>query len=72
MTPDGKKGSVLYNGEQVEKILSAFGIIPQNPSESLNPVRKIGKQMQDILDVHQMADSDNSYKKQCLCLFGLE
>ena len=67
-----KKGSVLYNGEQVEKILSAFGIIPQNPSESLNPVRKIGKQMQDILDVHQMADSDNSYKKQCLCLFGLE
>ena len=67
-----KKGRVLYNGEQVKKILSAFGIIPQNPSESLNPVRKIGKQMQDVLDVHQMADSDNSYKKQCLRLFGLE
>ena len=47
-----KKGRVLYNGEQVKKILSAFGIIPQNPSESLNPVRKIGKQMQDILAVH--------------------
>ena len=30
-----KKGRVLYNGEQVKKILSAFGIIPQNPSESL-------------------------------------
>mgnify|MGYP002405145351 FL=1 len=28
-----KKGRVLYNGEQVKKILSAFGIIPQNPSE---------------------------------------
>lgn len=56
----------------MKKILSAFGIIPQNPSESLNPVRKIGKQMQDVLDVHQMADSDNSYKKQCLRLFGLE
>ena len=66
-----KKGRVLYNGEQVKKILSAFGIIPQNPSESLNPVRKIGKQMQDILNVHNIADSDNSYKKQCLCLFGL-
>lgn len=44
----------------------------KNPSESLNPVRKIGKQMQDVLDVHQMADSDNSYKKQCLRLFGLQ
>jgi len=63
---------VLYNGEQVEKILSAFGIIPQNPSDSLNPVRKIGKQMQDILDVHKIADCDNSYKKQCLRLFGLQ
>ena len=67
-----KKGRVLYNGEQVEKILSAFGIIPQNPSESLNPVRKIGKQMQDILAVHNIVDSDNSYKKQCLRLFGLQ
>lgn len=66
-----KKGRVLYNGEQVKKILSAFGIIPQNPSESLNPVRKIGKQMQDILAVHNIADSGNSYKKQCLRLFGL-
>lgn len=63
---------MLYNGEQVKKILSAFGIIPQNPSESLNPVRKIGKQMQDILAVHNIADSDNSYKKQCLRLFGLQ
>lgn len=67
-----KKGRVLYNGEQVEKILSAFGIIPQNPSESLNPVRKIGKQMQDILAVHNITDGDNSYKKQCLRLFGLQ
>lgn len=67
-----KKGRVLYNGEQVKKILSAFGIIPQNPSESLNPVRKIGKQMQDILNVHNIADSDNSYKKQGLRLFGLQ
>ena len=58
-----KKGRVLYNGEQVKKILSAFGIIPQNPSESLNPVRKIGKQMQDILAVHNIVDSSNSYKK---------
>ena len=67
-----KKGRVLYNGEQVKKILSAFGIIPQNPSESLNPVRKIGKQMQDILAVHNIVDSSNSYKKQCLRLFGLQ
>lgn len=64
-----KKGRVLYNGEQVEKILSAFGIIPQNPSESLNPVRKIGKQMQDILAVHNIADSDNSYKNSA-CVYS--
>lgn len=52
----------------MKKILSAFGIIPQNPSESLNPVRKIGKQMQDILDVHNIVDSSNSYKNSaCVC-----
>lgn len=67
-----KKGAVFYQGKQVEGILSAFDIIPQNPSASLNPVRKIGRQMQDILDVHAIRDRDNSYKKYYLQLFGLQ
>ena len=67
-----KKGAVFYKGERVQSILSAFGIIPQNPSGSLNPVRKIGRQMQDILDVYAIKDADNAYKLQCLHLFGLQ
>lgn len=67
-----KKGVVFYKGERVQSILSAFGIIPQNPSGSLNPVRKIGRQMQDILDVYAINDADNAYKLQCLHLFGLQ
>lgn len=67
-----KKGAIFYKGERVQSILSAFGIIPQNPSGSLNPVRKIGRQMQDILDVYAMKDADNAYKLQCLHLFGLQ
>lgn len=67
-----KKGAVFYKGERVQSILSAFGIIPQNPSGSLNPVRKIGRQMQDILDVYAINDAANAYKLQCLHLFGLQ
>ena len=67
-----KKGAVFYKGERVRSILFAFGIIPQNPSGSLNPVRKIGRQMQDILDVYAINDADNAYKLQCLHLFGLQ
>lgn len=67
-----KKGAVFYQGQQVEKVLSAFGVIPQNPSASLNPVRKIGRQMQDILDVYAISDKADSYKKHCLQLFGLQ
>lgn len=67
-----KKGAVFYAGEKVQKILSAFGIIPQNPSASLNPVRKIGRQMQDILAVHSIKDAANEYKIKCLHLFGLQ
>ena len=66
-----KKGAVFYQEKQVEGILSAFGIIPQNPSTSLNSVRKIGRQMQDILDVYAISDKDDSYKKHYLQLFGL-
>lgn len=67
-----KKGAVFYNGKKIEGILSDFGIIPQNPSASLNPVRKIGRQMQDILAVHGIQDKDDAYKIKCLQLFGLQ
>lgn len=67
-----KSGAVFYRGEEVQGILSAFGIIPQNPSASLNPVRKIGRQMQDVLDVQGVQDADDAYKLKCLRLFGLQ
>ena len=51
---------------------SDFGIIPQNPSDSLNPIRRIYKQFQDLLDVHGIKDEKHFLKKQYMELFGLE
>lgn len=67
-----KKGQVFYEGEPVKGMQTGFGIIPQNPSASLNPVRKIGRQLQDILDVANIADRNDAYKLKCLQLFGLQ
>lgn len=75
----GKLGEILYHGQNVlnnaENIDGFygkdFGIVPQHPGEALNPFRKIGKQMQDVLNVVNIVDSDNTYKKACLKIFGL-
>lgn len=67
-----KSGQVFYNGYPAEGLQTSFGIIPQNPSASLNPVRKIGRQMQDILDVANIGDDNDAYKLKCLRLFGLQ
>ncbi len=65
-----QKGQVLYGGQTVDRIRSDFGVIAQNPSASLNPTRKIGRQLQDILQAAGIADADDAYKKQLLAQFG--
>lgn len=47
----------------------SFGLIPQNPGDSLNPLRKIGKQMADILQLS--GASDHARKTSLLNFFGL-
>lgn len=52
-----------------------FGVIPQNPSESLNPLRNIRKQMDDVLLVgttNEKLNTDNMYKQKLLTFFGLK
>lgn len=71
-----KEGCIYYKGEKLNGLLAAgagiFDLIPQNPGDSLNPTRKIARQMQDILDVVNIKDPDNAYKAKCLQFFGLE
>ncbi len=74
--PDGaqRSGDVLSGGKpldyQTQRRL--FGIIPQNPSDSLNPARKIYKQFQDLLDLNNIQDEQQLYKTQWLQFFGLD
>lgn len=74
--PDGvqRSGQVLYGGKPLDFCTQRrlFGIIPQNPSDSLNPVRRIYKQFQDLLDVNQIKDEQHQYKSQWLKFFGLQ
>lgn len=63
-----KEGAVIVD----KTIINDFGIIPQNPSGSLNPIRKISLQMQDILDTKNIVDKNNTYKEKCLNIFGLQ
>lgn len=68
------EGSIIYDNINIlkeQKALLNFGIIPQNPSESLNPIRNIGKQMQDIMDIYSIKDKENLYKCELLHFFGL-
>lgn len=64
--------TVFKEGVIVTKASSTFGIVPQNPADSLNPIRKIYKQFQDVLDAHGIQDKKNTLKKECMELFGLE
>ncbi|WP_075555377.1 ABC transporter ATP-binding protein [Megamonas funiformis] len=51
--------------------IKEWGIIPQNPSESLISIKSITKQMQDILSVNNIQDKNNDYKNKLLKFFGL-
>lgn len=48
-----------------------MGVVPQNPSESLNPIRTIKKQMLDALGVTASAKQEELLKEK-LRFFGLE
>ncbi len=65
-----QRGEALYDGQIIDRIRREFGVIPQNPSASLNPTRKIGRQLQDILQAAGITDADDAYKKQLLAQFG--
>lgn len=74
-----QQGSIMYqecdvlHGKLPDKFYGLeFGIVPQNPGDSLSSTRKIAKQMQDILDVAGISDDDNAVKIQWLQFFGLE
>lgn len=68
------EGNINYKGKNIlkgQKRLVDFGIIPQSPSESLNPIRSIRKQMQDIMDIYNIQDKNHNYKYELLSFFGL-
>lgn len=48
-----------------------IGIVPQNPSESLNPIRSIKKQMLDILEGLDISNPEKLLKEK-LQFFGLD
>lgn len=72
------KGEILFAGRNTldhqAGLLTAqeLGVIPQSPGDSLNPIRKIGKQFQDVLELAELKDEDNRLKLKYLQLFGLE
>lgn len=68
--PDSvRRGGNITFGAGVKN--KRMGIIPQNPADSLNPTRRICKQMQDLLDTAGIEDKDNVRKKRYLELFHL-
>lgn len=71
-----KRGEILLEDRNIFDIpvweRQGFGIIPQNPAGALSPVRRIGRQMQDILDTVGIADQDDTVKKEHLRTFGIQ
>lgn len=76
------KGDISYNNKNIhnlskkerEKYLgSVLGYIPQNPSESLNPIRKIREQMKESLKLSNK-DTENIENKsrELIKAFGFE
>ena len=47
-----------------------IALIPQNPGDSLNPLRTIGRQFGDILQTAGLNDKTNQRKQQLLTFFG--
>ena len=74
-------GSILYRDKdlvtaeekEMQKIRGKeIALIPQNPTESLNPIRRIGKQLTECMTVHGNKDKElaNSRRDEFLRRFG--
>ena len=75
------EGSCMYKGmdlyrlpeKEMQKIRGKeIALIPQNPTESLNPIRRIGKQLTECMTVHGNKDKElaDSRRDEFLCRFG--
>lgn len=73
-------GAIWYRGRNIVgspiEISHYYGkeisVVPQNPGDAMNPVRKIGKQFEDILEAVGIRDPENKLKQKWLRFFGLE
>lgn len=63
------RGSIRFNGSELvgaaQKDLRAvrgrrIGLVPQDPTVSLNPVKRIGTQVGEVLVIHGLADRKNA------------
>lgn len=70
-------GEVIFQGKNIanapEKILRRIrgkdiGLVPQDPMSSLNPVMRIGKQIEEVLITHKKATKKDAADKACKLL----
>lgn len=74
-----RSGQILYRGTDILANAAGipgfygqeFALIPQNPGDALNPLRKIGRQFDDILQAAALKDNDQQLKRSLLSYFGL-
>ena len=69
------KGMDLYRlpEKEMQEIRGKeISLIPQNPTESLNPIRRIGKQLTECMNVHGNKDKQlaDTRRDEFLCRFG--
>ena len=75
------EGTCMYKGmdlyrlpeKEMQEIRGKeIALIPQNPTESLNPIRRIGKQLTECMTVHGNKDKElaNSRRDEFLRRFG--
>ena len=75
------EGAIWLNGQnllsldsrQMRKLRGRkLGLIPQNPADSFNPVRKIGGQIREALVVGNQKGQKNEMAARLLVEFGFE